>query len=206
VRRPRGLTYASVVATLALMAALGGTSYAAVTLGRGVVKTPNLANGAVTAAKVRAHTLLARNFAPGVLGAGVGVRGPAGPPGLQGPAGPTGPAGSARAYAVVRSTGAIVAARSHGVASVQKPSSAPVGTYCVTLAAGIDPASAAPVVSADLGDTAASSKDYGQVDTAGTDCGGGLEVVMRHLSIDSTTSPVTVAAHRSDTGFSLVVP
>lgn len=205
-RRPRGLSYANVVATIALIAASGGTSYAAVTLGRGVVGTRNLADGAVTSAKVRDHTLRARDFAPGVLGAAPGGRAATGPRGPQGPAGPAGPAGSARAYAVVTAAGAIVAARSRGVVSVQKPASAPVGTYCVTLEPSIDPASVAAVVTPDLADPATSSKDTGEVDTAGADCAGRLEVVMRHLTVDTTTSPVSLAAHRSDVGFALVVP
>jgi hypothetical protein len=203
-RAPKGLSYANVVATLALAASLGGTSYAAVTLGRGVVKTRNIANGAVTAAKIRDHTLLARDFAPGALASsGSGPRGPQGPPGPPGPAGAT---GSVRAYAVVTSAGAIVAARSHGVASVQKPASAPVGTYCITLAPAIDASGTAPVATSNLADPSTFSKDFAQVDTAGADCGGALEVVTRHLTLDTTTNPATLASHRSDEGFTLVVP
>jgi hypothetical protein len=51
--RPRA-TYANVVATLALVLALGGTSYAAATLPRNSVDTPQLKNDAVTSAKIRA--------------------------------------------------------------------------------------------------------------------------------------------------------
>jgi hypothetical protein len=47
------------------------------------VGTAQLRDGAVTAAKVRAHSLLKRNFKAGQL--------PAGPRGLPGPAGPVGP-------------------------------------------------------------------------------------------------------------------
>jgi hypothetical protein len=50
------------------------------------VGTAQLKNGAVTAAKVRAHSLLKRNFKRGQLPAG-----PRGPRGLPGPAGPSGP-------------------------------------------------------------------------------------------------------------------
>ncbi len=94
-RRP---SPAMVVACLALLVALGGTSVAAVTqLGRNTVDTPQLVNGAVTNAKVRNNainsskvanrSLLRSDFAPGQL--------PAGPVGPQGPSGPTGPAGAA---------------------------------------------------------------------------------------------------------------
>jgi hypothetical protein len=204
--RPKRLTYANVVASVALAASLGGTSYAAVTLGRNAVRTRNIADGAVTSAKVRDHTLRAQDLAPGVLSGGAGGQGPVGSRGPQGPAGPAGPAGSARAYAVVTAAGAIVAARSRGVVAVQKPAAAPVGSYCITLDPSIDPTGVAAVVSPNLADPATSSKDYGQVDTAGADCAGKLEVVMRHLTIDTTTSPISVAAHRSDEGFTLVVP
>lgn len=51
------------------------------------VGTAQLRNGAVTAAKVRKHTLLKRNFKPGQLPAG--PRGPRGPRGLPGPPGPS---------------------------------------------------------------------------------------------------------------------
>ena len=126
--------------------------------------------------------------------------------GATGPQGPAGPPGTARAYATVTSTGTLVAARSRGVVAVSKPASAPVGSYCITLGAGIDAATTAPVASADLGDTVTSSKDFAQVDTAGTDCAGKLEVVVRHISLDTTTSPASIASHRTDAGFTLLIP
>lgn len=97
---------ALVVACLALLVALGGTSVAAVSqLARGSVGTPQLragavtnakiANNAVTSAKVRNRSLLRVDFAPGQLPAGpVGPQGPQGPPGPQGPAGPPGVVGA----------------------------------------------------------------------------------------------------------------
>ncbi len=54
------------------------------------VGTAQLRNGAVTAAKVRAHSLLKRNFKPGQL--------PTGRRGLPGPAGPPGPVGPSDGY------------------------------------------------------------------------------------------------------------
>ena len=44
----RHLSYANVMATLALFVALGGSSYAAIELGRNSVKSRNIAPGAVT--------------------------------------------------------------------------------------------------------------------------------------------------------------
>ena len=101
-RRP---SPAMVVACLALLVALGGTSVAAVTqLGRNTVSTPQLVNGAVTNPKIRNNainsskvanrSLLRSDFAPGQLPAGpVGPQGPAGPAGAAGAAGAAGPAG-----------------------------------------------------------------------------------------------------------------
>lgn len=103
-----------VVACLALLVALGGTSVAAVSqLGRGsvgplqlrtgAVTTPKIRNGAVIAPKVRRNaitsfhvrnrSLTRADFRLGQL--------PAGPTGPQGPAGPAGPAGQAGAAGVI---------------------------------------------------------------------------------------------------------
>jgi hypothetical protein len=84
--RPR---YADVAATLALVLALGGTSYAVTELPR----------NSVGATQIKAKAVTANKLADGVLK--VGPPGPPGPPGPQGPqgepgpAGPTGPAGPA---------------------------------------------------------------------------------------------------------------
>ncbi len=94
-RRP---SPAMVVASLALLVALGGTSMAAATqLARNSVGTPQLKdaavsnpkikNNAVNSAKVANKSLLRSDFAPGQL--------PAGPTGPQGPAGPDRPAAGA---------------------------------------------------------------------------------------------------------------
>jgi hypothetical protein len=114
-RRP---SPAMVVASLALLVALGGTSMAAATqLGRNSVGTPQLIDGAVTNPKVRNNainsskvanrSLLRSDFAPGQL--------PAGPTGPQGPAGPAGPAGAAGAAGPAGVIGAVTV-RSQSVA------------------------------------------------------------------------------------------
>jgi Collagen triple helix repeat (20 copies) len=83
------LTYANVVASLALVLALaGGTAYAAnQMLPKNSVGTRQLKNGAVTKAKI----------APGVLGATTAAPGPTGAQGPAGLAGVTGPSGAAGA-------------------------------------------------------------------------------------------------------------
>ena len=98
--RPR-ITYANVVATLALFLALGGVGYAATHLPKGSVGARQLKTGAVTASKIKAGavtgaavkdgSLGAADLAPGTLTGGpAGATGPAGPAGVQGPPGEPG--------------------------------------------------------------------------------------------------------------------
>ena len=103
------------MSTLAVMIALGGTSYAAVKLPRNSVGTPQLRSNAVTSAKVRNGTLLRDDFKRGQLrdSAGdtgakgdAGPAGPAGPAGSAGPAGPKGDPGGAGAKGDTGATGA----------------------------------------------------------------------------------------------------
>lgn len=100
-RRP---SPAMVVACIALLVALGGTSVAAVSqLGRnsvgpaqlqlGAVTNPKIRNNAVTSVKVQNRSLLRADFAPGQLPAG--PTGPQGPQGATGAPGPTGAPGLA---------------------------------------------------------------------------------------------------------------
>jgi hypothetical protein len=93
-RRP---SPATVLASLALLVALGGTSVAAVNaLAPNSVGTIQLKNRAVTGQKVALHTLSKSNFKAGQIPAGGrGPAGPAGPAGAAGPAGPSGPPGPA---------------------------------------------------------------------------------------------------------------
>ncbi len=95
--RPK-LTYANVVASLALFIALGGTSFAAFTLGKNSVKSENIgkeqvkssdiAKNAITSPKVKNGSLLGTDFQAGQLPAG--PQGPKGDKGEQGPQGPRG--------------------------------------------------------------------------------------------------------------------
>lgn len=74
------------VAVIALIAAMGGTSYAALTITGKQVKDSSL-----TAKDVKNRSLLARDFKAGQLP--TGAAGPVGPAGGPGPAGPAGPKG-----------------------------------------------------------------------------------------------------------------
>jgi hypothetical protein len=91
------LTFSNAIALTALFVALGGSSYAALSLPRGSVGTTQLRAGAVTSAKVRDGSLLSRDFRRGQLPRGAagatGAQGPAGPQGLAGPQGPRGEQG-----------------------------------------------------------------------------------------------------------------
>ncbi len=61
--RPSRFGYAQVVSTLALVVALGGTSYAAVQLGKGDVKTRHIAKSAVTSPKIKDGTVKPNDLA-----------------------------------------------------------------------------------------------------------------------------------------------
>jgi hypothetical protein len=100
------LSYANVIATVALFAALGGGAYAATELSKnsvrskhiknGQVKRADLAKNAVNSAKVRDGALLAADFKAGQLPQGAqGAQGPQGTPGQSGPQGETGAQGPA---------------------------------------------------------------------------------------------------------------
>lgn len=82
------LTYANVIATIALFLALGGGAWAATTLPKNSVGSSQLKNGAVTGGKVKNGSLVAGDFASGQLPAG--PTGPAGPKGEPGETGPRG--------------------------------------------------------------------------------------------------------------------
>lgn len=95
------LTYANVMATLALFLALGGGAYAAITLPRNSVKAKQIAKDAVGASEIKAGavrspevvdgSLFAKDFKTGELPEGArGAQGPQGPQGAQGPQGPQG--------------------------------------------------------------------------------------------------------------------
>ena len=85
-----GSSYANVTATLALVVALGGTSYAAIKLPANSVGAAQVKPDAITSGKVRNGSLLRRDFKPGELPAA--TRGADGAPGQAGPRGPAGDA------------------------------------------------------------------------------------------------------------------
>ena len=83
-----------VIASIALLMALGGTSIAAVSaLPNNSVGTAQLKGNAVISSKVKNRSLLAVDFAQGEIPRG--PRGPEGPPGAPGATGATGATGAA---------------------------------------------------------------------------------------------------------------
>jgi hypothetical protein len=80
--RPRQLSYANVMSTVAVFIALGGTSYA---VARNSIGNAQLKSNAVTSSKVKNFSLRAQDLAPT---ARIGVRGPRGLPGPPGVAVP----------------------------------------------------------------------------------------------------------------------
>lgn len=91
-RKPRLPSPAMVVACIALLIALGGTSYAAIRLPKNSVGTNQLKRNAVISAKVKDHSLLAADFKPNQLPSGPqgfkgekGAKGDKGDPGVPGP-------------------------------------------------------------------------------------------------------------------------
>lgn len=107
-KRPSG---PMIMSTAALVVALGGTSYAAATIGtndikNGAVTSPKITDGTIRSIDIRDGGIFARDLAPGVAGPGpAGPQGPVGPQGApgadgedgeDGATGPAGPAGTGR--------------------------------------------------------------------------------------------------------------
>jgi hypothetical protein len=128
------LTFANVVSLIALFVALGGSSYAALTVTGRNVKNSSLTgrdvkNNSLTGSDVKNlrsvdikdASLQAKDFARGQL--------PAGPQGIQGIQGIQGPPGTALAYARVDSTGNVDEARAKNITDANVSSPMP-GLYC----------------------------------------------------------------------------
>lgn len=161
------LTYANVIATLALVLVVGGGSALAASqiakesIGSRAIKKESIGPGKLTKA--------AKAALEGPKGA-TGATGPAGP---TGPQGPQGPAGTARAYGETSdNAGNLISARSKN-ATVRH---AETGVYCITPGGGIDPASASLIVSSDFANSG-TNKTIAQIRSTNIDCNPGeLEV------------------------------
>jgi hypothetical protein len=166
---------ALVVACVALFVALAGTGVAAVEVlvPKNSVGTAQLRSNAVVSAKVKDHSLDAKDFASGQLPAG-----PAGATGAAGPAGPIGPGISS--WAIVKANGALD--KASGVTTVTRKS---VGTYDVAFA--VDVTNCSLLASAGT-------------DTAGLTTRGAIANFNRTTTptiVEVTTSTGTAAADRA---------
>jgi hypothetical protein len=73
----RHLTYANVMATIGVFLALGGASYAAITLPKNSVGSKQIKDGAVASADIKNHSIKAGDFKGGLPQGPKGDRGPA---------------------------------------------------------------------------------------------------------------------------------
>jgi hypothetical protein len=140
-RLRQGLTYANVMATIAVFIALGGTGVAAVKLSKnsvtsatiknGQVKNKDLGSNSVTSSKVKNGSLLRGDFKSGQL-----PQGPQGPKGDQGVPGATGPSNG---YSATASNAAPdVPWVTSGTGTTQQSLSLPAGKYILNASAQAD--------------------------------------------------------------------
>jgi hypothetical protein len=132
-RLPRRPGHATVVAYLALFVALGGTSYAALSISGKNVKNGSLTgadlkNNSVASADVRDRGLLAKDFKAGQLPAG--PTGPTGAPGVPGLPGAAGSSGLSKAYYVTRTTAENPLP--NALTTVARVTGLPAGKYLIT--------------------------------------------------------------------------
>jgi hypothetical protein len=208
--RPK-LSYANVVATLALFIALGGASYAAIKLPKNSVGAKQLKRGAVTPPKLSKSAFDLLHGQPGNQGP-EGKQGPPGASGTDGTDGTNGTNGSngtARAYAEVypRAYGdcgefmpppqPCEFARAKGIESVTYTAT---GTYCV-VAPGIDPSQEPAVVSVYEPGTTSPSGNASAMFRAACNNSTGFQVRTERID------PTTAMAEPDDTvSFDIVIP
>jgi hypothetical protein len=203
----------NIVGYLALFLALTGTSYAATSLARNTVGSPQVINGSLQTVDLSKTAIgkLKGNAGPsGAAGAQgpKGDTGPQGAPGAQGASGPqgnqgiqgaSGPqgnpgiqgvAGTARAYGLVAADSTFT--RSKNLAAVTNPAT---GKYCLALAPGIDASQTGAVATPDLATNATGfggtngSQEIVEWSSASLNCAAGqLEVFTGVRSVSTSGS------------------
>jgi len=106
------LTYANVIATIALFIALGGTSYAALKLPRNSVGATQIRTGAIRSSEVKDRSLQVRDLSLSAREELQGERGPIGPQGAPGSSGAAGTAGSGSGTTVIAASGVAITSKS----------------------------------------------------------------------------------------------
>ena len=151
IRRLTGrLSYANVMATIAVFIALGGSSYAALHLPRNSVGTKQIRTGAVRSSDVRNGALQPKDFSAKARQALAGAAGPQGPAGPAGPAGP----GAVKYFASVLPTGRMVRGNATSGGRATDP-----GTYVIGFADSVSSCS----YFATLGTTDSSKAPAGRI-------------------------------------------
>jgi hypothetical protein len=186
--------YANVTATMALVLALGGTSYAAI----------KLPANSVTSKTVKDRSLLSKDFKNGQLPAGkTGPAGPAGPQGLQGATGPAG--ATAAVYKATAAGPAIQTGASQTIDGITLPGG---GNWVVTakfIANNVGPLPDPAVLSCDLqiggvakDNLGVSGTDFGVGDAAhtltGAGAGGTAALVCTTTASSGTYRAISFAA------------
>jgi hypothetical protein len=145
------LTYANVMATVAVFVALGGTSYAALRIPRRSVGHAQLRANAVTSVNVRNGSLRAADFKSGDLPRGPkGSTGSKGATGGRGPTGATGPVGPT-ATAVGGSTAGNPPAGADATLASAAITTKAAGPLLITALGSVTSACAAAPCAADFG-------------------------------------------------------
>lgn len=168
------LTYANVAATLALVLAAGGSSYAALNLPRHSVGSAQLRRGAVGTRALRNHSVQRVDIAPKTRRQ---LRGQRGPRGRAGPAGRP----AVRHFAAVAASGDFV----RGDATHGGHTAVGSGIYTV----GFDESVSACAYSATLGSTDATVVPAGRITVR--DAGGQVEV----RTFDASGAPADLPFH-----------
>lgn len=208
------LTYANVMSSIALFMAVSGVAWAATSLPKNSVGTPQLKKNAVTTTKIKNGQVLSVDAKDNTF-TGIDIN--------EGTLGKVPTAANAlklggaepaqysigRAYGYINEEGTVEAARSRNIAGVNRLS---LGVYCVTLAPGIDLSTVAPIATLDKQDSATSipppstSQDQGIIewDSVPEDCPAGT------LEFDSIkqgfASGSLVGNIRDDQSFTVLIP
>jgi hypothetical protein len=200
---PRRPSAPLVVSTISLIVALGGTSYAAVSLPRNSVGTKQLKNQAVTPPKVAPATIQLFEGQKGDKGdqGPRGTQGPKGDPGQNGTNGLDGTPGqngtngldgTARAYGLVNGA-TLTVTRSKNITSVTNPST---GEFCIWLAAGISASTTGAVVTPDFSQddtqfgTSNGEQTIAELKSSSDDCGANaLEVITAVRQVTTAPDP-----------------
>ena len=170
------LTYANVIATLALFVALGGSSYAALKLPRDSVGSEQIRSGAVASGEVKDRSLQLRDISRTARASLAGKLGPAGP---QGPAGQAG-APATRFFAALSAAGQLLRGTATSGGRVGG-----VGSYNVGFAQDVSSC----VYTATLGSTDGSDVPVGHVTVSAV----GGKVLVK--TFDAAGSPTDLPFH-----------